>query len=287
MISRYEVFCRAVELGGFTKAAKYLNYSQSAVSQTVKALEQELGTVLVERRKDGVVLTEDGKLLTPYIQSVFLAEQALLRKKMEVQGLTNSVIRIGTFTSISRSLLPRMMKNFKVLYPSAQFVLQQGEYTSIEKWVKEGSVDFGFVNTDAVSEMDGRIIMKDKMMAVLPKGHPLAEYGEVSLHQLTSESFILLDEGSYSLPLYAFEKLGLVPRIGYKVYDDYTILAMVKHGLGISMMYQTVLDGFGDGLEIRPIKENPERSIALVWSKWDTMPLAARKFVQEIINRDR
>lgn len=57
---------------------------------------------------------------------------------------------------------------------------------------------------------------------------------------------------------------------------------MVKQGLGISAMYSLVLNGFENGLAIRPIKEHPERNVALAWQNWDTMSLASRKFVEFI-----
>ena len=283
MLSRYGIFYKVIELGSFTKAGRQLGYSQSAVSQTIKSLEKELGILLIDRKKDGIQLTSDGKQFFPYIQSVYQAEQSLHQKKLEMQGLLDSTIRIGTFTSVSRNLLPRLMKEFKKEYPAVNFVLQQGEYTSIPGWVKAGTIDFGFVNADAVSKIDGRVLYKDEMVAVLPKGHALARCKEISLRQLSEEPFILLDEGEYSVPMYAFEQENLKPNIEYKVYDDYSILAMVRQGLGISIMYRLVLDGFEDGLEIRPILECPERKVGLVWDKWETMSVASRRFAEFII----
>lgn len=283
MLSKYGIFCKVIELGSFTKAGRKLGYSQSAVSQTIKSMEKELGTILIDRKKDGMELTADGRQFYPYIQAVYQAEKTLKKKKLEMQGLSDSTIRIGTFTSVSRNLLPRLMKKFKEKYPKIHFILQQSEYTSIEKWVKDGSIDFGFVNLDAVSKVDGKLLYKDEMFAVLPKGHILAKEKEISLSQLSKETFILLDEGDYSVPMNAFQKQGLAPHIEYKVYDDYSILAMVKQGLGISILYQKVLEGFEEGLEIRPIKERPERPIALIWNKWETMSVASRKFVEFIM----
>ena len=123
MISRYEIFCRVIETGNFTRVAEELGYSQSAISQTIKALEQELDTVLVHRRKDGIFLTRDGMQFFPYIQSIYNAEKALARKQTEIQGLERSVITIGTFTGVSRVLLPKLMRDFKVKYPDVRFML--------------------------------------------------------------------------------------------------------------------------------------------------------------------
>ena len=199
-----------------------------------------------------------------------------------MKGLKNSVVRIGTFTSVSRIFLPGLMMEFKKEHPDIRFILQQGEYTSIARWVEEGSVDFGFANAEAVKNLHTQILYRDEMVAVLPKGHRLAKKEIVSLKDLATESFILLDEGEYSVPEQAFQRRGLHPRIEYKVYDDYSILAMIRQRLGVSILYRRVLEGFGADLVIRPVKEQMERPVALVFRNWDTMPYAARKFASYV-----
>ena len=74
------------------------------------------------------------------------------------------------------------------------------------------------------------------MLAVLPMGHRLCRKESVYLKDLCDDPFILLDEGKNSVPLDAFHQYDLQPSIAYKVYDDYSILAMVKQNMGISMM---------------------------------------------------
>lgn len=280
MISRYGIFCRVVEQGSFTRAAEELGYSQSAVSQNVRALEQETGVTLLSRRKDGVQLTQDGQEFYPYIQSIFQAEQALERKRQETMGLQNSLIRIGTFTSVSRNLLPPMMKRFKEKYPDVRFVLRQGEYTSIPQWIRQGEIDFGFVNQDAVAGMETRLLYEDHMLAVLPQGHRLEEKSSLTLRDISTEPLLLLDEGEHSVLLDAFHSAGLTPNLAYEVYDDYSILSMVHQGLGISVLYEKVVAGFEQGLSLRPIQESPRRRVALSWLSWDTMPYAARRFAE-------
>ena len=280
MISRYGIFCRVVEQGSFTRAAEELGYSQSAVSQNVRALEQETGVTLLSRRKDGVQLTQDGQEFYPYIQSIFQAEQALERKCQETMGLQNSLIRIGTFTSVSRNLLPPMMKRFKEKYPDVRFVLRQGEYTSIPQWIRQGEIDFGFVNQDAVEGMETRLLYEDHMLAVLPQGHRLEKKSSLTLQDISTEPLILLDEGEHSVLLDAFHSAGLTPNLAYEVYDDYSILSMVRQGLGISVLYEKVVAGFEQGLSLRSIQESPRRRVALSWLSWDTMPYAARRFAE-------
>lgn len=286
MISRYGIFCKVAELGSFTRAAESCGYSQSAISQNIKALEQETGVSLLSRRKDGVQLTADGRDFFPYLQAVWQAEQALERRRQETMGLKNSVIRIGTFTSVSRNLLPPKMKAFKARYPDVRFVLRQGEYTSIPQWIRQGEIDFGFVNQDAVDSMDTRLLYEDHMLAVLPQGHPLEQKPVIPLKELSREPLILLDEGDHSVLLDAFRQAGQTPNIAYEVYDDYSILSMVRQGLGISVLYEKVVSGFESGLSLRPILEAPRRRVALAWSSWETMPYAARWFAEFLMGND-
>lgn len=286
MISRYGIFCKVAELGSFTRAAESCGYSQSAISQNIKALEQETGVSLLSRRKDGVQLTADGRDFFPYLQAVWQAEQALERRRQETMGLKNSIIRIGTFTSVSRNLLPPKMKAFKARYPDVRFVLRQGEYTSIPQWIRQGEIDFGFVNQDAVDSMDTRLLYEDHMLAVLPQGHPLEQKPVIPLKELSREPLILLDEGDHSVLLDAFRQAGQTPNIAYEVYDDYSILSMVRQGLGISVLYEKVVSGFESGLSLRPILEAPRRRVALAWSSWETMPYAARRFAEFLMEND-
>ena len=288
MISRYALFCRVIENGSFTRTARDLGYSQSAVSQAVRALEKELNLTLIDRRKKDLVrLTDDGRQIYPYIKAIDPAWTALERKKQEMDSLENSTIRIGTFTSVSRNFLPVLLKNFKEEHPGVEFFLRQGEYTSIEKWIREGSIDLGFLSADLSEGLTMEILYTDPLKAVLPPGHPLADKEEVSLEELAREPFILLDEGDVSLPLSRFVSQGLTPRIEYRVYDDYSILAMVEQGLGVSMMYDLVLRGFDTSVRVVPVKGHPERTIALAWANDETIPRAAREFALYAVSNIR
>ena len=87
MLSKYDIFCKVVEHSGFTKAANAIQYSQSAVSQTVKNLEQELGLTLLTRGKEGIHLTADGEAIFPYIQAIANAEMPSRVVSAKCRGL--------------------------------------------------------------------------------------------------------------------------------------------------------------------------------------------------------
>lgn len=285
MISRYCIFCKVMELKSFTNVARELGYSQSAISQSVKALEEELDLTLLDRGKDGIKLTRDGEVMYPYIRDIWTAEQNMTRKQMEIKGLSTSTIRIGTFSSISRTILPPLIKRFTEKYPKVEFVFHQGDFTSIEKWIREGYVDFGFINEDAESDLEMMTLYQEDIMAVLPEDHPLTNKTSVTMADLAKESFILLTEGDYNVPMRWFRKENVMPHIIYEIFDDYSIISMVRQGLGVSALFKLMLKGFSDGVAVRPIEGRPNRTIAIAWQKWDAMPYAARTFSEYILEQ--
>lgn len=286
-MNRYNAFMKIIETGSFTKAAEKLGYTQSAISQMVHSLEQELSTTLILRSHKGVTLTPDGKEFLPYINSVYNSHRELMEKQKEMQGLQKGIVRIGTFSSVSCNWLPGLMKDFKARYPSVNFELHQGEYTSIAQWVKEGIIDFGFVNpdADAVSNLNTIPLQQDEMLAVLPSNHPLVSNTYVSIKELVNEPFILLDEGQLSEPLEFFKQNNLQPNIQYRVYDDYTIMSMIEKGLGIAILPKLVLTRFHYDIVTKEISPPIVRTISLAFKNKKVMPIASRYFMNFIVER--
>lgn len=281
----YDAFIKIIETGSFTKAAEELGYTQSAISQMVHSLEKELSTTLILRSRKGVTLTPDGKEFLPYIRNIRNSHLELVEKHNEMQGLQSGLIRIGTFSSVSCNWLPGLMKDFKEQYPAVHFELHQGEYTNISNWINEGRVDFGFVNPTAVSNLTTIPLQQDEMLAVLPMDHPLATETNVSLKELTNEPYILLDEGELSEPLTIFKQKNLEPNIQYRVHDDYSIMAMVEQGLGLTILPALVLNRCRYNIAMKKISPSVFRMISLAYKDKKVLPIASRYFIDFIIER--
>lgn len=200
-LTKYDVFFKVLETKTISQAAKELGYSQSAVSQTIKSLEEELEATLFIRQKSGVILSKDGHAYLHYLKSVQASLANLRTKKQEMKGLDQAILRIGTFTSVSRHLLPSLMKEFIEMYPNVQFELYQSEYTNIEQQLLEGSLDLGFTCIDAIQRVQYQELYYDEMFALVPQSHVLANYEVLSMKQIAKYPFIQLDEGEYSLPI--------------------------------------------------------------------------------------
>ncbi|MDT3498784.1 LysR family transcriptional regulator [Bacillus toyonensis] len=279
----YHAFIKVIETGNFTKAAEELGYTQSAISQMVNSLEKELSTTLILRSRTGIALTPDGEEFLPYIRNISNSHKELQEKQKEMRGLQSGLIRIGTFSSVACHWLPDLIRSFKEQYPAVRFDIYQGEYTVICNWIKEGFVDFGFVNPEAVSKLTSIPLQEDEMLVVLPENHCLAPKTKVSLEELIEEPYILLNEGEINEALTIFEKNSLEPNIQYRVHDDYAIMSMIEQGLGISILPELVLDRCPYNIVTKSISPPISRTISLAYKDKRVLPIASRYFIEFLI----
>jgi DNA-binding transcriptional LysR family regulator len=286
-VNSYYAFIKAIETGSFTKAAEQLGYTQSAVSQMVHSLEEELSTTLILRSRKGISLTPDGQEFLPYIRKICNSHRELIEKLNEMQGLQSGLIRIGTFSSVTCHWLPGFIKDFKERYPSVHFELHQGHYSDISNWIKDGTVDFGFVNSSAVSNLTVTPLQKDEMIAVLPVNHHLANSSKVSLNELINEPYILLDEGVINEPLTIFKQNNFEPNIQYKVHDPYAILSMIEQELGISILPKLLLNRCPYNIAKKPVTPSILRTISLAYKDKKVLPIASRYFIDYVIDKFR
>ena len=279
-MNRYIALQKIVELGSFTKAADVLGYTQPAMSQMIASLEKELSIKLLYRSRYGIRLTLEGEKMFPFIQTTISGYKAMIEIAKEINGLDSGIIRIGTISSISCHWLPNLIKKFQDIYPNVQFILHQGDYTSIPEWVRVGEVDFGFVNPDATYGMKTKFIKTGELRAVLPINHPLSVKEYITLDDLGMEPFLLLEEGVLSEPIEAFKQAGIQPNIRLCVHDDYSILSMIESGLGVSILPELVLRKTNYQVTILPIKPTLTRKMSLIMKDKNSLPIASQYFIK-------
>lgn len=281
-MNQYLALLRVLECNSFSDAARVMGYTQSAVSQMIKALEEELGVTLLLRSRTGVTLTREGELLLPYIRDVANARRMLSEQAANFHGLQSGTIRIGTFTSVSSRLLPPVMKAFKEAHPNLRFELHQGVYSEIEEWVRTGVVDFGFTDASRVTPFVCEPVFRDTMLAVLPEGHPLGENIFVQVGQLKREPFILLDEGRGGGIVHDMVAAHPEIDVQYHVADDYSILTMVENRLGIAILPELVLKNTNHRVIARQLQPQLRRTLGVIYPKREGLSTAARAFLREL-----
>ena len=281
-LKKYEAFVRTVELGSLTKAAQSLGSTQSRISHILNDLEEEYGFRLMHRSRGGIELTEAGRLLLPRMQAIVQKEQELSECVAEIRNADAGTVRLGVFTSVAVHWLPGMIRAFQSAHPRAQLEMRSGDYHDVEQWLREGSVDLGFITLPGPAEVETIPLAEDPLVAILPKGHRLAALSQIPIEELGEDPFISLLQSSAHDIHRAMDNAGIRPNIKYTTKDDYAILAMVEQGLGISIVPQLLIRGRSQNLEVRPLIPGASRTIALAIPQGEALPVV-RAFAETTV----
>lgn len=279
-IQKYLSFVKTVEYGSFTKAAEILNYSQSGISRMIGDLEKDWKVVLLERGKGGVKLTSDGLTLLPYARSLVAEYEKLQMQVDELNGLQSGLIRIGTFSSVATHWLPNIIKEFQKDYPHIDYELLLGDYAEIEEWVIEGRVDCGFIKLPTRPDFETIFLEEDKLLAVIPEDHPLADCEKFPIAALCDEPFMLLEKGENSEVSEIFRRCGLTPKVHFTTWDDFSIMSLVESGLGVGILPQLILRRTPYRILTKELDVPAYRSIALAMRSKKTASLAVKRFIE-------
>ena len=272
-LKKYEAFVRTVELGSLTKAAQSLGSTQSRISHILSDLEAEYGFSLLRRSRGGIELTEAGRLVLPKMQEILSKEQALAECVDEIRNANAGTVRVGVFTSVAVHWLPGMIRSFQAEHPGAHLEMRNGDYHDVDQWLREGSVDLGFVTLPAPAGMRTIPLAEDPLVAILPRDHRLARLEQIPIEELGQDPFISLLQSSDHDIHRALDNAGVHPNIKFTTKDDYAILAMVELGLGISIVPQLLIRGRGQNLAVRPLVPQASRTIALAIPEGEALPV--------------
>ena len=234
----------AIHTGSFRKAALELNCTQSAVTQAMNSLENELGCKVLLRNHNGIRLTPAGEELLPFLMEADASLTRLSERARQVAGGASAPLRIGVFSSISNTWLPKVLQEYHALYPEVTFDIQVGTST-LTDWLLKGAVDLALGDPVRCRGFRWLPLMDDPYFAVLPES--LAPEGNsISQEELATYPFVMA-------PMNALDSyLSVCPANQLRVNcdDDSTLLSMVAQGIGVTAMPQLCLQAPPENVRI-------------------------------------
>ena len=283
-LTQLEIFSKLAELKNFTHTAQQLNISQSAISHALKALEKKWETQLFYRNNNEVELTAAGQRLLPYVNEILNVSKIIHQEVMDLKGLKAGTLRIGSFgASSSNVLTPMILKQFTQQYPDVEVLMLEGTDKEVLQWIDERKVDFGFVVLPE-TRFDNFALLEDIFVALLPKDLEIAQKPAVQLQELIDHPFILTSAGSQNHVMQLFKVAQLTPQIKYNLSQILSILNMVNHGAGVSIVADLALDKnilqLYPNVVKRPLSPNIKRSIGLAVKNKQQMTPIAKAFIE-------
>lgn len=239
------------EEGSFTAAAAALGYTQPAISQMVRRLEQRTGTVLVERIGRNVRLTEAGQVLARHAGPVLSALDAAEDEVAAIAGLRSGRVRLMAFPSASATLVPRALALVKERYPDVSISFTEAEPPQSIAALRAGECDlavaFAYEGTDVARgehDLDSLVItplLEDEVRLAVPRGHTVADRETVQLADLAGDPWIAGCPRCRGHLLQLAGAAGFRPDVAYETEDYVAVMGLVAEGLGVALIPDLIL----------------------------------------------
>ena len=276
----YEIISKIAELRSLSRTAEYFSYTPSRISQILKAAEEELGVPLFLREKSGLVPTMECTVLLPSLRELLNSEKCLQELLSRLKNIEAGVVRIGSFTSLSCHWLPQRLRAFGERYPQIKFELKLGSTSQIADWTRNGVIDLGLLTDPGAPDLAFIQLMEDEFAAIVPEGHPYARRQRAGFAELMEEDFIFLEPEDNRTVEERLRQEGFRPRVRCRVRDDYTVMALVECGLGVSILPRLVLNRTPYRIAALELSPSCSRRIGIVLPQNGHVSPATRRMVE-------
>ncbi len=232
-------FATLARHGSFTATARELFLTQSAVSHTIKTLEQEVGVRVFDRVGKKVHLTQAGEHLLKHAERILREMQDARSGLEQLQNWGHSRLRLGASPAACQYLLPTVLREFKQSFPQCVIRIEPGDGPRMVELLRSNQIDLAvMLKPEAREELSFRPLFEDELRLVVPPMHPWAQRGRVARAELAAETFILYNKGSYTFRMvsdyFEAEKVALSNFIELGSME--AIKELVKIGLGVGIL---------------------------------------------------
>lgn len=269
-VPQLRAFLAVVDEGGFGAAAVRLGISQSAVSHAVSALERALDGPVLERA-GRVRATAFGDRIMPAARELVAAAARIERLADHRDGQPAGTVRLGAPPTACQGLLPGLLARWRTELPRVDVELFEGEDDEVAGWLASGTVDLA-VLVDAPPAR-GVTLASDAFCALLRRDHPLAAEPAVEVAELADDPFLLSRGGCERHVRRMHRSAGVPFAPAHRVREMGTLLAMVRAGVGVSIVPDLAGAMLDATLTLVPVR--PRRTRRLVLAGHDHAPPAA------------
>ena len=195
-IRQLRYFVRMAQTLNFSEAARSLYVSQSTLSQQIKSLEDELGTILFQRDSHSVSITEGGEMLLPLAIQTLQDSEACKAQMNDLKELLTGELNIGVTYSFSQ-ILTETVRNFVREYPGVKLNIFYRNMAELMEVLRHREVDLvlAFKPDQPYDEIESSYLFGDKLSVIMRRDHPLADKESISLEELKRHRLAITAKG--------------------------------------------------------------------------------------------
>jgi DNA-binding transcriptional LysR family regulator len=240
-LRQLRAFLAVARRGSFTRAAEDVALSQSAVSLSVRQLENELGLKLLDRTTRQVQLTAVGSTLVATGSRLIDELDATLRELRDIGEQHRGRVVMACVPAVARSLMPKCVVYCAEKWPSISLSIDDSAASEVIRKVARGEVEFGIASGEIASvDLLVQPLMDDPFRLVCRRDDPLAAKPSVRWTQLTGRRLVMLDNtsGSRQVIEAALSSTGTQVEVFLELAQPSSVLGMVETGVGIAIVPQ-------------------------------------------------
>ncbi|GAC66993.1 LysR family transcriptional regulator [Gordonia soli] len=251
-LRQLEYFVAVAVEGGFTAAAQRTHTTQPNISAQIRALERELGTALFHRAGRQVRLTTAGEAALPSARDTLTAAESVTRAVADVADLAAGSLSIGMVDGCTLPPLFTALGRFRDTHPGVALTLIEDASPTLIELVTAGRLDVALAgwSSDLPSGLDHRAIIREDIVAVLPRDHPFLGKSSLTSDDLRGQPLICLPPGAGIRG--AFDRTLGLP-VALEASSPDAVAEMARSGLGIGILSRSIADDRGDIVASRPI----------------------------------
>lgn len=241
-------FVAVVEEGQFVRAAGGLHVAQSALSQQIRDLERELGAELLHRDRRGVTPTAAGQVLLVHARAILERAEVARAEVAQLTGVITGTLRIASGSPSGPVPLPATLAEFRRRHPAVEIVIRDAPSEELIRWLEDGTVDVAvitFAPDRLPTRLQGTLITRERLLALVPYGHVLASRDRVSLAELATEALVTFPDGSGVRQAIdeGFRAAGAPrPAVTAETIDPLAMIELVGVGLGVAIVPPSFAD---------------------------------------------
>lgn len=291
-MEQYKIFYVTAKCGSFSDAAKKLFITQSAVSQQIRSLEQELGVALFVRGKKGAKLTSQGELLFHYAERAILEIESAENLFERIKSLDEGSLRIGSGDTITRHFLLPILEQFHNKYPAIKIEIVNRVTGETLSKLNSGTVDVAFISLPIDTDKYHNINIKStgRLHDIFIAGNQYAHLlsSKLTMEEVSSLPLVMLEPKSNTRKTTDeyFRSHGITLNPEFELGSHDLLLDFAKKNLGIACVTEEFA-GDLSGKDIIKLNTNfnmPERSIGICTLKNDEPTPAVIKLIEMINN---
>lgn len=277
-------FTTLIEEGSFTQAAKALFISQPSLSSAIKKFEDTVGLKLIERSTRNISLTKEGEILYEEAKKLLSHFNYFQKEAIRLKEDGPLELHIGLIESV-RFWLPKVLASYSTINPDIHIkLLEVLGLAQVESALKNYQIHLAITNQLFESEeIEMSPIYTERLVALLPNGHPLQHAENLSIHDLKDEEFIICKEGFQTRNdiQNEFRKSGIKPNIHFEIERFETACALVEEGLGITIVPENYLRTPDQpSLAVKKLtNSNLSRTVYIAYMKNRYLPPVIEEFI--------